>query len=183
MFLRVTLNDGRSYVSEFSKLGRVQRYVTQVMAGQKPFNVWSIVGRTHPVSGEPFLTRSRLMLNGSDILAVEQVERKASADPDSMNPLDFRPVVQHEKMRGGLYKTPSEGIVHDDYTLPGDTEFPIHRDDATLRRFVYAVYSETAPVRHWLDPEAPVYAGSVGEDEDEDEHNMFEDEDEDEDER
>lgn len=137
VYLMATLASGEQVVSEFHKLGRIQRYVTQVQSGQKPFNAWRVVGTRHPVSGEPVLTRAREFLNGYQITRITQVE-PTRAD-HGYEPANFRPVVTMEKGRLGLYTVPDnedrpEAFVERD--IPGGMQFPVHQDPTTLRRYV-----------------------------------------------
>jgi len=139
-FLKATMKDGTEVLAEFSKLAKVQRYVTQVMAGTKPFNVWSVVGRVHPVSGEDVLSRTRTMYNGRDIQTIVEVTQ------------DGFPKVQMQRGTYGVWTAP-EGVG----VAPEGTEFPLHRDALSGRRYVVAragTLGEADEVRHYIDPEA-----------------------------
>lgn len=134
MFLRVTLDDGRQYVGEFSKLGNVQRYATQVMAGVKPFNVWQVVARVHPASGEPCLMRTRVMLSGRRVQSVEMVQPVAEAPAGTTDPLDFEPVVEVQHGEYGLWTAPTEGELVEG-AEPG-MKYPVHVEPTDLQRYV-----------------------------------------------
>lgn len=163
MFLRALLKDGTQVVSEFSKLGRVERYVVAVFLGHKPFNAWKVQGHAHPVSGEQVLLRQRLMLNGKNIISIEQVESMVG-DAHGYNPDNFREVTVMQKGKNGLYKVPETGGPEG---VPVGTEFPIHRDEHSLRRYVIlrkgnpaaeAGTVESVDQLFFLDPESQVPA-------------------------
>jgi hypothetical protein len=177
MILQATLVNGSVVIGEFARLVRVHRYLALVFSGQKTFNVWRIQSTTHPVTGEPFLTRTCEMLPGAQIASVREVQRKSTAAPDSFAPADFEPVASEQTNALGFFTVPDEGISGEDYSLVTGARYPIHRDPTSLRRFVYARYDERNPQRHYLDPEmaAPEPAWSEredldvrGEDEDDD---------------
>jgi hypothetical protein len=132
--LQATMKNGAVVVGEFTKLGHIQRYVSQVFRGDKPFNAWQTVGTTHPVTGEPVLMRTRVMFNGPEILSIVQIDEAGSA------------VAEVQGGEVGRYTVPSpapEGC-----PLPSGTIVPCHRDAATLRRFVIVDGSGT---QFWLD--------------------------------
>jgi hypothetical protein len=148
-FLKATLVDGTIVISEFSKLeGSGQRYAGQVMAGQKPFNAWKIVGHQHPVSGEPALLRTRVMLSGAKIAQIEAVT--PTTEQHNFDPVNFEPVVEVQGGRYGTYTVKGdEGIEG----VPTGTKFPIHRDDRTLVRYVILKVAQGTEGTEGFEPE------------------------------
>jgi hypothetical protein len=179
MFLKAKLQDGSEVVSEFAKLGRVERYVTQVFQGYKPFNAWRVVGNTHPVSGEEVKTRTRVMLNGKSILSITQVE--PTVEDHGYDPASFKLMEAPTKGEHGSYTVPEEG--GPEGVEPG-VVFPVHRDDSFRKYVILRVANpeaeagtvESVENRHYLSAPAEEvtapYAsyGDEGEDEDEDEN-------------
>jgi hypothetical protein len=162
-FLKAVLEDGTEVVSEFAKLeGSGQRYIGQVFAGQKPFNAWRVVGSVHPITGEPALVRSRVMLNGSQITRVTQVKPVAGREEDhGYAPDAFEPVTEVQSGEFGTWVCPSEGAPEG--AVVG-ASYPVHRDPASMERFVYLTYAtdrETheGEVRYLLDQGRVVLGG------------------------
>lgn len=134
MFLRAKLIDGTQVISEFTKLGRTERYVNQVFTGQKPFNAWRIVGRAHPVSGEAVVLRTRLMLNGSQVVAVEQVV--PTIEDHNYDPANFKSAETVQKGSQGIYTVPEQDVPEPLAGVAPGTQYPIHRDDGSFRKFI-----------------------------------------------
>lgn len=143
-FLQATLDTGEVVVSEFSKLGNVDRYTTQVYAGAKPFNVWKIVVTVHPASGERVPSRTREMVNGRRIVKIVEV--------DANN----QPIVKVQRGEQGLWQ-----VGADRSSIPGlpaevqdGVEYPVHRDPASTRRFIIVTAADEngqGEIRFWLD--------------------------------
>lgn len=133
MFLQATMDDGSKIVSEFTKLGHVQRYITQVLAGGRPFNAWAIVSDTHPESGDKCLMRTRNMISGHKIKSIEIVRRMAGAPEHSMAPQSFVPVPLIQRGQYGSWKAPLENTPAG---AVAGVEYPIKRDAVTLQRYV-----------------------------------------------
>lgn len=169
MFLQATLADGGKVVSEFSKLGRVERYVNQVFTGAKPFNAWKVVGTEHPHSGERVLIRTRAMLNGTNIVSIEEVEVKPEiGDNHQYLPENFLPKASLQKGQYGFWTAPEDGSVEN---AVAGAQYPVRKDEATLRRYVIlrvgdpsADPSEVASqeIRHFLDAERAVFSNDYG---------------------
>lgn len=133
MFLRITMKDGETFVSEFTKLANAQRYAIQVFAGIKPFNVWKVVGNQHPASGEHVLVRQRVMLNGRDIASIEHVERVATQETNSLEPNDFAPVAESQSGPGGSWVAPA--VNTPEHAVAG-VRYPVHIHPQTLVPYV-----------------------------------------------
>lgn len=152
-YLMATLTNGETVISEFSKLSNVQRYIAQVFAGTKPFNVWIPVGTEHPQSGEPCLVRRREMISGSMIARVQEVE--PVGEDHGHDPANFNPITLPQSGEYGSWTCPDnedtpEGAV-------AGARYPVHRDPNTLRRFVFIRFDAENPEntrRHWLDPQS-----------------------------
>lgn len=146
-FLQVELTTGEQVISEFSKLGKIGRYVGQVFAGSKPLNVWSVLAKTHPHSGEPVLIRRRRFIPAAMIVAIEAVQPKAGmAESHDLNPANFEPVPQMQKGTYGLWVAPedaAEGLV-------AGAEYPVHVDPESLQRYVIISGAGTPDERRWF---------------------------------
>lgn len=117
-YLEATLLDGTTVTGEFSRLANMGRYVSQVFSGQKPFNAWRTVSDVLP-SGEKAATRSRVMLAGSQIASIREVDAVGQT------------VTEIARGPRGRWTAPA-GI---DGVTEG-TVFPKHRDNSTLRDYV-----------------------------------------------
>jgi hypothetical protein len=135
-FLKATLQDGTEVISEFSKLqGSGERYIAQVFAGVKPFNAWKVVGHQHPQSGEAVLIRTREMYSGQQIKKVCRVQPvEGQADTHGYQPQFFVPVTEIQGGQYGTWEAPAENTPQD---AVAGALYPIHRDDASMERFVY----------------------------------------------
>jgi hypothetical protein len=137
MFLRAKLKDGQVLVSEFSQLARVERYAIQVYNGTKPFNAWKVVSTDHPVSGERQLHRERMLVNGAEIVSLQQVE--PTTEDHGYEPDHFQPVAVAQRGPRGVYRVPEEDAP-EEVTAAGGTpgmEFPKHRDEMSFRDFIF----------------------------------------------
>jgi hypothetical protein len=148
----ITLHSGDKFVSEFHKLRGLGRYSADVFGGRKSFNVWKVLSRTHPASGETCLVRQRLNVGGKDILFMQQVEPNPTFAPDqhaTMDPMYFQPVPIVEKGPHGLH------IFADTDDLPDGARpgigYPIHREPETLRQYVWL--DVAASRKHYLEDE------------------------------
>ena len=160
-YLKATMIDGEQFVGEFRRLARAKRFIETVLSGHRPFPLWQVVSETHPHSGEPSVVRRVEYLNPTRIVSIVEVERE---DTNSFG-YDlslFQPVVT-EAMggRGAVWRSPDEltpeqaeaGVV------AGGIAYPVHREEATLRRYIIAAYNAEAPQessQFWLDAPAPV---------------------------
>lgn len=147
-YLKATLTDGAEVISEFSKLGKVGRYIAQVFARVKGFNSWQVVATTHPGNGEPCLQRTRVLLNGAFILHIAEVVPTPDRPDGSMDPIHFTAKVEFAKGTYGLWIAPSDGTIPD---VTAGLGYPIKRDEQTMRRYV----TTNAGVPHFVDPVAP----------------------------
>lgn len=152
-FLRITTRTGEKYVSEFTKLVNVQRYASQVFIGQKPFNVWRVVGDVHPQSGERVLVRQRVMLNGRDVLEVEHVQRKPDVDANTMDAADFEPVAEIQSGQGGLWTAPEQNTP--EHAVAG-VRYPVHINPQTLRPYVILQAEREEPAVEEIRYEIPM---------------------------
>jgi hypothetical protein len=148
MYLMAQLKDGTKVVSEFSKLAKVQRYVTYVFQGVKPFNAWKVSGDSHPVSGEQVLMRERTMYNGRDILSIVQV--RPTTEEHGYEPENFEPVSSMQKGGRGVYTVPEQGGPEG---IEAGTQFPRHRDPRSFRDYI---------VLREADPEAEPHTEEAG---------------------
>lgn len=164
-----TLLSGEKLISEFSNLGgEGQGYATKVFAGASVFSVWRVVGNAHPVSGETVLMRTQEMVNGSQIVKLQQVKpREGLETTHGFDPANFEPVAIMQQGRYGLWIAP-DGSDANQPAVEGATPgvgYPVHRDDESLRRYVILraqgeptqIGGEpVAEVRHWLDAEGTI---------------------------
>jgi hypothetical protein len=100
MYAMIQLFDGTKYVSEFSKLRGLGGYADRVLSGNKAFNIWKIVSRTHPHNNEPCLVRTRTQLNGRrhSLDAAGAAVAVGNANPDCRAlPCRFRTGAQHRE--------------------------------------------------------------------------------------
>jgi hypothetical protein len=175
-YLKATLQDGRAVIGEFAKLAKVQRYVIQVLSGQRPFNVWHETGSVNPVNGEAVRVRTREMVFGNFIRSIEEVDPAPGYETTHQyEPSRFLPHAEVEHGEFGVFIAPRENCPEG--LVPGGT-YTVHRDPQTLRKYVIAqVFSERAlpggevaqdpERRHYLDPEGqPVTIGLVEGDDD-----------------
>lgn len=155
MFLLATLENGTKLVSEFSKLGKVEKYANQVFTGYKPFNAWRVTGTVNPANGEKALIRTRDMINGKLIVSLAEVE--PTTEDHNLDPANFRPVAHMQKGTFGTFKVPAENTPEG---LTAGAEYQIHMDEASRRKYVVAraaiegadpTTAEGQEVRHYLD--------------------------------
>jgi hypothetical protein len=161
-YLMATLLSGEKVVSGFDNLGGTgQGYATQVFACVKPFNAWRKVGNVHPQSGETVNIRTRVMYSGAQIASVQQVKPKAGFEDGHEYVADnFEPVAEIQHGQYGVYlgtgqEQPTAGVL--------GAEYPVHRDEASFRRFVILkVGTPTEPeARFYLDAPEDVGAPVV----------------------
>lgn len=158
MFVCITLANGERHIGEFSKLKKVGAYADDVLRGRKTFNVWRVVGGTHPANGEPCLMRTRQKVNSSQITCIEEVE--PVREDHEYQAVNFRGVARPQSGKAGLHRftEPVDPTAEDAVPVPDgartDVEYPVHRDPESGRRFVWLSYDIT---RHYLDPEPAAY--------------------------
>jgi hypothetical protein len=169
LYLKATLHDGTVVVSEFSRLRNVQRYATQVFAGIKPFNVWTVVSTTHPASGEPVLFRTQELVNGRDIERIERVKPiTTDSTAVSLDPSNFVACPVMQRGERGVYMLPADQAEHDG--IVAGVEYPVHRDPSTMADYIITGMLSGEPVRYNLNSMTPqAVEQSYHEDEDEDE--------------
>lgn len=158
-FLKIITTSDDIYVSEYRKLGNIEKYLKRVFYENKPLNVWHVISEVHPDSGEAVLYRRRLVLNGKNIVAVEEVVPTESRRGNDYSPNLFQPKPVIEKGQYGTWTAPTtEGALVVD-ARPGAT-YPIHRDPESVRRYVVLKAGEGEDeIRHYLDPERPQFGG------------------------
>lgn len=165
LYVMAYLKNGDRLVSEFENLRGIRSLSAEVMSGRKAFPVWRPVGDTHPVSGERVSIRTRTFINGRSIEAMEVV--RPTVDEHGFDPENFEPAPLMKSGPNGLWAAPDnedcpEGVE------PG-TEFPVHRDSDTGRRYVILRIAEGASeeVRHYIDPDIREEVASWDDTEDE----------------
>lgn len=169
-FLRARLASGQVIVSRFEKLANVEKYVAQVFAGIKPFNVWVPVGERHPQSGEKVSLRTRRMFPARQIVEIEEVKPVSGRETDhNFEPSNFEPVVSMSRGERGIFTVPKEderapGL----YGAQGDplytegmreqglvtgTQYPVHRDTTSYRDYIVTTAASEGQeeVRYYLD--------------------------------
>lgn len=155
LFVKATLMDGEAVIVEFDKLKGIRQLSADVMGGRKAFPIWRKVSERHPVSNEPVLVRTRTFLRGDQIKEMQVVKpREGFDDTHNLQPEHFEAEVHMKSGRDGLWKAPSgEGAV---VGAQAGTDYPIHRDEATHRRYVILAWdeNEAEQVRHFLDAES-----------------------------
>lgn len=57
----------------YTRLVNVATYARRVMAGSEPFALWASFSGVHPISGAPCAMRERILLNGRDVVTIEEV--------------------------------------------------------------------------------------------------------------
>jgi hypothetical protein len=110
-YLKAKLKDGTEVTGAFDKLANVGKYVAQVFAGSKPFNVWTKAGETLP-SGEPGVLRTRTMISGDFIASI--VETNEGGTPIAVIPRGSR----------GRWTVPQNSAIPE---LVAGTVYPKHR--------------------------------------------------------
>jgi hypothetical protein len=139
-YLKATLQDGTEVIGQFSKLEKVGRYIAQVFAGQKPFNVYKTVGDTLP-SGEKGALRTRETIRGSLITRIVEVNEGGT------------PIAEIPRGTRGRWTVPSNSQIEG--LVPG-TVYPKHRNARSLRDFVIVkAATPTSPAVHY-------YIGDTG---------------------
>lgn len=164
VFLKATLKDGSSVVSEFTKLTKVQRYAQQVLSGAKTFNVWEIQSPTHPESGEAAPVRTRRILAGHNI--VEIVEVEPTIEAHGYSPGAFVAKARGASGSRGRWTVPetAQPIIADGNMLSKGTEYPLHRDRSSWRDYIIVKESvDGSPqVRFYIDQVSQFSATSIG---------------------
>ena len=152
MFVRALMTDGTQVVSSFEKLQGIRKLSADVLGNRKAFPVWRVVGTTHPVSGEPCLTRTRQFVSGRMIAHMEVVE--PTTENHEYDPTNFAAVVEVQRGDAGRMLFTEDMDAVEGITV--GVEYPLHRDPDG-RRFV-VVTSNSAEgeedVRHYIDEEA-----------------------------
>jgi hypothetical protein len=167
-FLKVITTTGQAFIGEFEKVRTGQRYLTAVFAGAKAFNAWKVVATAHPVTGEPVTMRTREMISGRQILSAAVVVPTVEDhgyDPDNFELKQFP-----KQGEFGVYVFGADDVPEGGQT---GVEYPVHREDETLRRYVYLAYTgldgpddnpDLASTIHYLDPEVSLPPGDADED-------------------
>jgi len=159
-FLLITASDGTQFISEYRKLGNIEKYLKRTFFENKPLNVWNVVSEVHPDSGEAVLYRTRTIVNGRNVISVQEVTPVEGRQGDDYSPESFelKPVL--ERGQFGTWTAPTtEGALVVD-ARPGAT-YPIHRDAESMRRYVILKAGQGEDeTRHYLDPERPPYSSS-----------------------
>ena len=145
MFVRATLTNGTSVISEFGRLTGIRKLSADVLGGRKAFPVWTVVGDVHPANGQPCTVRTRSFISGAQVLSMEAVV--PTTTDHGYSPENFTPEQRIAEGPAGLFRfTPEmdlpEGAV-------ANIDYPTARDPESGRRFI--VISEG--VTHFIDPE------------------------------
>lgn len=151
MFVRATMLDGTSHVSEFDKLTGIRQLSADVMSGRKPFPVWKVVGREHPVSGEPTDIKTRMYVHGSQVLTLEVVE--PVCDDHEYHPDLFRSARRMGNGTAGTHHFTPETVPEADVGVSTEYGYPCHRDPDG-RRYVILQWNSDAGlpnVTHYID--------------------------------
>lgn len=169
-YLEAQLADGTRVIGEFRRLAKVGRYVAAVMGGYRPFEVWQVVGETHPASGEKCLVRTRQSISGRSITSIREVKPRADLDgPHNSVPTNFEPVARVQRGPFGLF-TVTEGLGVEGAQV--GVEYPVHRDPTSLRKFIIVRAQDeaagTTELRYYIDGrgEAPTNLGVATMDDD-----------------
>lgn len=146
-YIKATLVDGTTVVSEFSKMGTGFGYMHQVAAG-RPFNAWRTVAGAHPASGEVLNIRELVVIPSARIVSLNVCNADGSM------------VVTVPRGECGRYRFPTENVPEGG---AAGIDYPIRRDPVTLRRYV--VLDAASNVIHNLDA-APVVSDEAQTDDD-----------------
>jgi len=158
MYVRATLDNGKQYISEFTKLVHLGRYASRVMSGMQAFNCWQVTSTRHPASGERVLFRKRLLISGRKIETLEEVE--PSMPDHDMQPENFRSVSVMQLGKLGYWVAPEdntpEGAV-------AGVKYPVHQDAATWQKYIIlrTATSEAEVEQRYVISDPNGYAGGV----------------------
>jgi hypothetical protein len=136
VFLTAVLDTGETVTAEFNKLDKIQRYIAQVLSGEKPFNVFAVQSQTLP-SGEPLASRTRRSINGKHIVSLTQTNSGGT------------PIAEMPRGSRGRWTVPTNSQIEG--LVPG-TVYPKHREQRSLRDYVIVQYGNatTGQKRYYI---------------------------------
>jgi len=152
LYVRALMVDGTQVVSSFERLQGIRKLSADVLGNRKAFPVWRVVGTTHPVSGEPCLTRTRQFVSGRQIAHMEVVT--PTNENHEYDPENFEPVVEVQRGDAGRMFFTEDMDPVDGVTV--GVEYPLHRAPDG-RRFVIVTSNSgdgEEDVLHYIDDEA-----------------------------
>jgi hypothetical protein len=152
MYLQATLRDGTRVVSEFTKPQNIARYAAQCFAGMRPFNAWQTTGNRHPYSGEEVLVRQWRLINGREVMTIEQVQPRPGFETShDMQPENFEPVPHVQQGPQGGWTAPAENTPEG--AVVG-ARYPVHVTEGDLRTYVILRAADAqgqGEIRHYVD--------------------------------
>ncbi len=152
LYVRAKMTDGTEVVSSFERLQGIRKLSADVLGNRKAFPVWRVVDTTHPVSGEPCLTRTRQFVSGRMIAHMEVVT--PTTEDHEYNPDNFEPVVEVQRGDAGRMLFTEDMDAVEGITV--GVEYPLHRAPDG-RRFVIVTSNSgegEEDVLHYIDDEA-----------------------------
>lgn len=158
MFVRVTLRDGSRAVTEYTRVRNLPTYAAEVFGGRKPLSLWRPADENrHPISGEPCLIRTRVLIPGAEVTKMEQVMPNRpdhNFDPDNFDPI---PVIQGTQRRNGLFRFKPDDPNLPELAVPG-IDYPRHFEGTGYSQRSYVILQAEMDgepeVRHYLEASA-----------------------------